>query len=343
MRTKSGFLILVVALVTMAFIGMTSTYLMALFWTLVLTIIFYPLYCNMRSWLRGRENIASFLTLLIILVGVIFPILGVVLAVIRQSRDFYQRIRNQEVDIDAVLAQLQGYLQQLDSFLGIAGIQMDDVKTSIRDGVVNGVQLLANETVVATQNTIVFFIQFSLMLYLLFFFLKDGEKIMDNVVKAIPLRSELQIKLYKRFAGVVNATVKGTLTIAIIQGTIGGLLFWALRIEGALIWGVLMTILALIPALGTSLVWGPAAIILFIQGEVTDAIIMVVVGMLLIGLVDNLLRPYLVGKDARMPDYLVLLATLGGLAVFGLSGFVLGPVMASLFLVCWEIVGREFA
>ena len=343
MRTKSGFLILVVALVTMAFIGMTSTYLMALFWTLVLTIIFYPLYCNMRSWLRGRENIASFLTLLIILIGVIFPILGIVLAVIRQSRDFYQRIRNQEVDIDAVLAQLQGYLQQLDSFLGIAGIQMDDVKTSIRDGVVNGVQLLANETVVATQNTIVFFIQFSLMLYLLFFFLKDGEKIMDNVVKAIPLRSELQIKLYKRFAGVVNATVKGTLTIAIIQGTIGGLLFWALRIEGALIWGVLMTILALIPALGTSLVWGPAAIILFIQGEVTDAIIMVVVGMLLIGLVDNLLRPYLVGKDARMPDYLVLLATLGGLAVFGLSGFVLGPVMASLFLVCWEIVGREFA
>ncbi len=334
---------MVVALVTMAFIGMTSTYLMALFWTLVLTIIFYPLYCNMRSWLRGRENIASFLTLLIILVGVIFPILGVVLAVIRQSRDFYQRIRNQEVDIDAVLAQLQGYLQQLDSFLGIAGIQMDDVKTSIRDGVVNGVQLLANETVVATQNTIVFFIQFSLMLYLLFFFLKDGEKIMDNVVKAIPLRSELQIKLYKRFAGVVNATVKGTLTIAIVQGTIGGLLFWALRIEGALIWGVLMTILALIPALGTSLVWGPAAIILFIQGEVTDAIIMVVVGMLLIGLVDNLLRPYLVGKDARMPDYLVLLATLGGLAVFGLSGFVLGPVMASLFLVCWEIVGREFA
>lgn len=343
MRTKSGFFILVVALVTIAFIGMTSTYLMAFFWTLVLTIIFYPLYRNVRSWLRGRENIASFLTLLIILIGVIIPVLGLMLAIIRQSRNFYQRIRDQKIDIDAVLAQLQGYLQQLESVLGIAGIEMDEVKNAIRNGVVNGVQLLANETVVATQSTIVFFIQFSLMLYLLFFFLKDGERIMDQVVKVIPLRSELQIKLYKRFAGVVNATVKGTLTIAIIQGTIGGLLFWALRIEGALIWGVLMTILALIPALGTSLVWGPAAIILFIQGKATDAIIIVVVGALLIGLVDNLLRPYLVGKDARMPDYLVLLATLGGLAVFGLSGFVLGPVMASLFLVCWEIVGREFA
>lgn len=343
MRTKSGFFILVVALVTIAFIGMTSTYLMAFFWTLVLTIIFYPLYRNVRSWLRGRENIASFLTLLIILIGVIIPVLGLMLAIIRQSRNFYQRIRDQKIDIDAVLAQLQGYLQQLESVLGIAGIEMDEVKNAIRNGVVNGVQLLANETVVATQSTIVFFIQFSLMLYLLFFFLKDGERIMDQVVKVIPLRSELQIKLYKRFAGVVNATVKGTLTIAIIQGTIGGLLFWALRIEGALIWGVLMTILALIPALGTSLVWGPAAIILFIQGKATDAIIIVVVGSLLIGLVDNLLRPYLVGKDARMPDYLVLLATLGGLAVFGLSGFVLGPVMASLFLVCWEIVGREFA
>jgi predicted PurR-regulated permease PerM len=113
-------------------------------------------------------------------------------------------------------------------------------------------------------------------------------------------------------------------------------------IDGALFWGILMTFFAFLPVGGSALVWGPAAIILLIQGQIWKGVVVILVGSLLIGLIDNLLRPILVGRDTRMPDYLVLLATLGGIAWFGLSGFVLGPVIAALFLTCWEMAGHEY-
>ena len=149
--------------------------------------------------------------------------------------------------------------------------------------------------------------------------------------------------MFERFADVSRATVKGTLIVAGIQGAIGGLAFWALGIESAVFWGVVMGVLSLLPAIGAFLVWGPAAAILFATGSPVRAVILVVVGALGIGLVDNLLRPILVGRDARMPDYLVLLATLGGIAAFGLSGFVIGPMVAAFFLVVWEMFIEDFA
>ncbi|MEO5670916.1 MAG: AI-2E family transporter, partial [Ramlibacter sp.] len=131
--------------------------------------------------------------------------------------------------------------------------------------------------------------------------------------------------------------VKGNVIVALVQGTLGGLAFWALGIQGALLWGSLMALLSLLPAVGAALVWGPVAAYLLSTGAVWQAVALTVWGVLVIGLVDNILRPILVGKETRMPDYLVLIATLGGLAVFGLNGFVIGPVIAAIFLVTWDI------
>ena len=202
--------------------------------------------------------------------------------------------------------------------------------------------LVADRVFNYTQNALSFTAQFFLMLYVLFFFLRDGRKMLNAAINVVPLGNKWERTLIERFASVARATLKGTLIVAVVQGSIGGLMFAILGIEGALFWGVMMTILSLLPVGGSAIVWAPAAAILAWQGLWGKAIALVIVGTLGIGLIDNILSPILVGRDTEMPDFLVQLATLGGIAWFGLSGFVLGPVIAALFLTFWQTAGKEY-
>jgi len=181
------------------------------------------------------------------------------------------------------------------------------------------------------------------MTYLLYFFLRDGTAIIDRLVQVLPLGDTRERALFARFAQVVRATVKGTFIIGAIQGFIGGVTFALLGIEGAVLWGVLMAFLSLLPAVGAALVWVPAAIMLFTREEFVSGGILVAVGVLVIGLADNLLRPLLVGRDTRMPDYLILLATLGGLGTFGVSGMVIGPTVWEMFEASFSLQEDAFA
>jgi predicted PurR-regulated permease PerM len=161
-----------------------------------------------------------------------------------------------------------------------------------------------------------------------------------KLISLIPIGDRIELELFERFTSVVaRATVKGGLIVAIIQGSIAGLLFWVTGIPAAFLWGILMIVLSLLP-IGSALVWVPAAVILFLQGQTLKAASILLVGILAIGLVDNFLRPRLIGKDSKMSDYLVLVSTLGGLTWFSLTGFVLGPIIAALFISCWEIMGK---
>ena len=159
----------------------------------------------------------------------------------------------------------------------------------------------------------------------------------------MPLSDEYNAQLIARFTAVVRATVKGNIVIAVVQGTIGGVTFWALGIKGALLWGTLMTFLSLLPAVGSALVWVPAAAYLILTGSAAKGIVLVLVGVLVIGLIDNVLRPILVGRDTRLPDYVVLVSTLGGISIFGINGFVIGPLIAALFIAAWTLFRDEQA
>jgi predicted PurR-regulated permease PerM len=181
------------------------------------------------------------------------------------------------------------------------------------------------------------------MLYLLYFFLKDGEQIIETFVRVLPIGDERERLLFSKFAEVSRATIKGTFVVGIIQGTMGGLAFWLLGIDAAVLWGVIMVILSILPAVGSGFVWGPAALILILTGSWIKGIILLIIGILIIGLVDNFLRPILVGRDTKMPDYLILLSTLGGLTLFGISGFIIGPIIASLFLTIWHIFMQDYS
>ena len=158
-----------------------------------------------------------------------------------------------------------------------------------------------------------------------------------RISKAVPLQGDQKQALFQKFAIVVRAMIKGTIFVAIIQGTLGGLIFWALGIHAPVLWGVMMALLSLLPAVGAAVVWFPVAIYLLATGSVWQGIVLLAFGAGVIGLVDNVLRPYLVGKDTRMPDYIVLISTLGGIVTFGLSGFVLGPLIAAMFIAVWDI------
>jgi predicted PurR-regulated permease PerM len=211
------------------------------------------------------------------------------------------------------------------------------LRDRVARGALEGSQFLATKAFAIGQNTFEFVVGFFVMLYLLYFFLRDGPELVRTVRSAVPLAEGLKRRLQIKFTRVVRATVKGNIAVALVQGALGGLIFWVLGISSPLLWGVLMAFLSLLPAVGCGLVWGPVALYLLARGELWQGVTLILFGVLVIGLVDNLLRPILVGKDTRMPDYLVLISTLGGLTLFGLNGFVIGPLIAALFIASWDI------
>ena len=328
--------------VTLWFFDLVQPFLMPVFWAVVLAIVFAPVDEWLRRRLPEREALVATLTTLLITLTVLVPLVLIALAVVDQAGGLIERFNSGELDPNIVTNYVEQQLPRVREFAEGYGIEFSQIRERVNGAIATGGQRLVNAGLAIGQNFLGIAVDFFLMLYLLWFFLKDGREIVQSAVDSVPLGDRDEWELITRFAIVSRATLKGTMIVATVQGTLGGLLFWAIGIDGALFWGVIMTLLSLLPVGGSGIVWVPAAIIMAVQGNWTDAIIIVAFGVLAIGLVDNLLRPLLVGRDTKMPDYLVLIATLGGIASFGLAGFVLGPVIAALFLTVWEMMRRRY-
>ncbi len=335
------FFLLLLLLITVAFFGLISDYLLACFWAVLLAILFHPAYEKFKKRFKQRENLAAGATVLVILLLVVIPVFSIGTLMVKESITFFKMVESGEVDITQQLESWQNRLPILKEWLHGFGVDVDveETKNNVWDGALNLGRNLASGALGVTQNMFGFVVQFFVMLYILFFFLKDGDDLVKSLVRILPLGDKKEWKLIHRFANVARATVKGSLMVAIVQGALGGILFWAVGIPGAVIWAVIMTILSLLPV-GSGLIWGPASIILILQGDFGRGIVVLLVGVLVIGLADNLLRPILIGRGTKMPDYLILLSTLGGLAWFGLSGFVIGPVIAAFFISCWQMLSE---
>lgn len=340
---RANLFFILVGVTTFAFLGMISQFLITVLWAVVLTMIFYGLF----KWVRrrvgeNRRGLAAAITSLLIFFFVIIPFILLIIALVNQGLGLYQSIETGEVDPNFVVDYVERQLPGIYDMLGDAGISPNSVREKLTEFIGTVSQFVATQAISLGSNLINVFVQFTLMLYLLYFFLKDGKQVMQRIIDTIPMGNVRERQLFERFAQVSKATLKGTLMVALVQGSIGGLIFMLLGIPAALLWGVAMTLLALLPVGGSAIVWFPAVIILFAQGQSEKAIILFIVGSLIIGLVDNLLRPKLVGQDTEMPDYLVLISTLGGITYFGLSGFVIGPTIAALFITVWEMMGRDY-
>jgi len=298
---------------------------------------------KLATRMGDRPNIIALLTLLLCLVIVIIPVLALITSLVAEGVTLYQKIQNGELKPGEYIDQVVNSFPAIEAFFAEFGINFTDVRDKVVSVFVGGSQLLAKQALGFGQNTFQFFLGLALMAYLAFFLLRDGSKLIELMIKALPLGDERERLLFSKFAEVTRATVKGNLLIAIIQGALGGFIFWVLNIQGALLWGVVMAIVSLLPAVGAALVWVPAAIYLAATGDTVSAVILTAFGTIVIGLSDNLLRPVLVGRDTKLPDYIVLLSTLGGLAMFGINGFVMGPLVAALFMSFWGIFIREFS
>lgn len=340
---QNAFFIGLVLLTTLAFLGLIRSFLLALFWAAVLATLFYPLRNRLERATGGRASVAALLTLFAIVLVVLLPLALVGVAVGRESVALYERIASGEVDLQGLIERVEELLPVATGYLDDLGVEADRLRQGLSSATVAAGQFLAARAVTFGQSALRFVVQLFVMLYVLFFFLRDGERFVEALIRALPLGDARERRLLQRFAEVSRATLKGTLVVGLVQGTLGGLLFWVLGIGAPVFWGAVMTVLSLLPAVGAAIVWAPAALILLLTGEVVRGLVLIAGGVLLIGLADNALRPLLVGRDTAMPDFLILISTLGGLAVFGLTGVVIGPLIAAFFLTVWQMFADEYA
>ncbi|MGD9774430.1 AI-2E family transporter [Diaphorobacter sp.] len=332
-------LLLLLTTVTLAFGTILWPLNGAIFWGVVLAILFTPLHRRLLRHMPRKPNLAALATLCVCLVMVILPMVFIGISLTQEAIVAYDRARSGQMNFGAylqqVLAALPVWVLELLNRFHLTS--MADVQERLASVGTQASRLVATMALDAGQNTLQFLVSFGVMLYLLFFLLRDGARLAVRIRDAIPLEPAHKEKLILKFTTVIRATVKGNIVVAGVQGALGGFIFWALGIQGPVMWGVLMAFLSLLPAVGAGLIWGPVAIYFLATGASTQGIILTAYGVGVIGLVDNLLRPLLVGKDTKMPDYVVLISTLGGMALFGLTGFVIGPVIAALFIATWDL------
>lgn len=339
---RSSLLVLVAA-VTAAFILMLADLLLAVFWAAVLAILFNGLYRRLVPRLWGRPSMAAAVVLVVVLVGVVAPVLALGWAVVREASEFYAAVEGGLVEPGAALDTLGVWLPWVREVLSNFGLDFDEMRSGLTSLVGNAARFAATGLVAAGQGALRLMLQLAVMLYLLFFFLRDGEKLVDTLVRILPLGDEREYQLLGQFAAVSRVSVTSLIVIGAVQGGLGGVTLALLGVGSPVLLGVVMGLLSVVPAVGPGLVWAPIAVWLFASGMWVQGLILVIVGVLVVGLADNLLRPMLVGRTARLPDYVVLLATLGGLSVFGFSGLVIGPVLAALFFVSWQLFEEEFS
>ena len=343
-RLEQKTFLLLLAAASLAFLWILWPFFGAILWGTVLAIMFAPLYRSLKGPMLQRSNMAALTTTLFVVVIVILPLTAIATSMVQQAASLYDTIQTGKLDFGVyfqqVAATLPSWAQDLLSWLGLGNLGA--VQQKLAYWLQQGSQFLATQILSIGQSTVQFIVNFFVMLYLLFFLLRDGDLLIAGIRKAVPLQDEQQRALIDKFTTVIRATVKGDILVSLVQGTLGGLIFWILGVNAPLLWGVLMAFLSLLPAFGASLVWLPVAIYFLATGAIWQGLVLIAFGALIIGLVDNFLRPALIGKDTKMPDYVVLISTLGGLEMFGINGFIIGPAIAAMFLAVWMIFSESW-
>lgn len=314
----------------------------AILWACIIALLFAPLFQWLLPRLRGHRTGAALLTLLVAVLSVILPFLVLSATLAREAMQVYALSQSEDWDVarflhrlfDALPAWVVALLRRFD----LADFDAMQQQLTLALGQLS--RFVAEHALGIGQGTIGFVVELFVTVYLAFFFIRDGGSVVDAVRRALPLAPEHAAELVGKFVTVIRASVRGSLLVATIQGALGGLAFWFLGVRAALLWGVLMALLSLLPALGAALVWVPVALYLLLTAPPWQGLALGAYGVLVIGLADNLLRPMLVGRDTRMPDYVVMITTLGGMATIGLNGFVVGPTIAAMFIAAWHLRTR---
>ncbi len=310
-----------------------------LLWSAVIALLFEPLHRRLLLWLKHRRTLAALITLFSAMMIMVVPLAFLSVTLAREAAVFLVLIESGESSpgpaLRAAFNALPEWAAKLLIHVGM--VDFDKVQHWLNSRLEQGSGFIAAQVMNLGQNTFQLAASLLITLYLAFFLIRDGDRIVHVIRRALPLTPAHKQELINKFGDIVRSTVRGNLVVAVVQGALGGLAFWFLGVRAALLWAVVMAFLSLLPAIGTALVWFPVAIWFFFTGGIWQSIALTAWGMLVIGLLDNLLRPMLVGKGTLMPDYVVMITTLGGMVVFGINGFILGPLIAAMFVAVWHL------
>jgi predicted PurR-regulated permease PerM len=320
---------------------MIRSFLMAIFLAGIFSSLAHPVFNLFEKWFKGRKGLASITTLLVIILVILLPLLGLLGIVTAQAvkvgHSVSPWVQNQMDNPD----QIANFLSSLPFYDQIEPYREQIIqKAGELVGTVSG--FLINSLSSVTIMTVNFILMFFILLYTMFFFLIDGNQLLEKILYYLPLEDKDERRMLDKFTSVTRATLKGTAVIGILQGGLAGFAFWVVGIPSAVFWGTIMTVLSVIPGIGSALVWVPATIVLAASGHFVEAIGLALFCGLVVGSLDNFLRPRLVGKDTEMHELLIFFGTLGGIAFFGFIGFIIGPIVAALFVTVWEIYGNVF-
>lgn len=335
---RRGFLLALAMGISILFFVVIRAFVLAVLLAAVFAGLAYPLY----RWLLARmgARTAAAATLLILLVGVGIPVAGFLTLVATEAVQISQGVETWFQEEDR-MAEIQGLLSRIPFADGLFP-EGDRILEQVQEAAGGTSSFLMGRLAAATRGTLSFFLQILVLFYALFYFLIDGPKILASILQYIPLERGQKDELLERFVSVTRATLRGSLLIGLLQGTVAGLAFWVAGVPGPAFWGTVMVVLSIIPIIGAVLIWLPAGIYLIMAGQVGAGVALLAWCAVVVGSIDNLLRPRLIGRDARMSDLLILLSTLGGIILFGAVGFIVGPIVAALFVTVWHIYGEVF-
>ena len=334
-------LLILVLAISALFMTMIRQFLMAIFMAGLFSAMVSPVHQWLTGRLKGRENLASILTIIGIVFLILIPLSILIGVVAGQAVHVGQSVTPWVESFIREPGAFTKYLEKVPFYEQVLPYRdMILEKAGQAVGMISN--LLINSLSSMTMMTVNALFNVVIMLYVMFYFLTMGDVLLQKILYYLPLSDQDEQRLLHRFTSVAGATIKSTLIIGILQGGLCGLAFFLAGIQGSVFWGTVMAVMSIIPAFGTAIVWGPALIVLALTGHFTGVIILAVICGAIAGNLDNVLRPRLVGKDTEMHDLFVLFGTLGGIAFFGILGIIIGPIISALFITIWEIYGDAF-
>ncbi len=310
-----------------------------IFWAAVIAILFKPVYRKL-NFRKDRPNFNATVSVTLILLIIILPLGLVGTLLVNESMTMFNSLSSESSSIRDTFKSAMDTLKH-NRYTAKFNIDETFLTDKFSEFARDLSAFIYNHLKSLTQNVVQFVIMFVIMVYTLFFFIRDGDKLPKIFARLCPLGEDKEKLLVEKFIATTRVTLKSTFVIGAIQGVMGGIVFWALGIQGALVWAVVMVFASILPT-GSAIVWVPAAIIIMLTGHIWKGIILLAFGTVVIGTVDNFLRPILIGKELEMHALLILFSTLGGLVLFGFSGFIIGPVVISVLLSLWDIYNAYY-
>ncbi|MFH1291928.1 MAG: AI-2E family transporter [bacterium] len=328
------------AFITIAFFYVIKPFLLPVFWAAVIASIFYPIHLKLARHLK-MKNLSAMITLLFVFIIIVIPLTLLSSLLIKESLDLYAAIDNNKGQIIGNVQETVNWVKN-NTLTKNLNIDEEMLVSKFSDVTKTITSFIFIRLKNLTQNSLLFVAMFIIMFYTLFYFLRDGQDMLKKLMYLSPLGDKNERMLYNKFTSTARAAIKGTLIIGVVQGFLGSIIFIIAGVEGALVWGIIMIVAAAVPGVGSSIVWLPAGIIMLIAGNVWQGMVIIIFGATVIGTIDNLLRPLLIGKDTNMHPLLILFSTLGGIVMFGISGFIIGPIVAALLLSMWEMYAHHY-